>query len=495
MLEARMKRSLLFVLCCVLFVLPLSSCAQYRNVKEKVGTEWKKATGKSAVRSGKWTPVEASALEDPFKGTCAMSTHQDEYAGFAIGYPKGWLLDYSTETIVVSKNEKQMVGALVFPARLRRDDVPAERLAMLFAEGLGRSIARKGGSTELTDQKTSGKVATATILATIDGVELKGPLQVVEQPGFVTLKLYWAPKSDFDKEESTLKQVLTCYQRKTLITAKHASPPPEGRVTKVGYPAAKATAPVQALQPHRGKFMNISMPAGWVIKDENDHGIDVMTPDKGTGVGFGWFMKPHQPNPMAMVKQHVAGYQGTLRRLEYVRAAQRGWIVAEGEWEAKGTGTHGIERVAEGPRGIAMSWTWMGPTATWKTLVPTLEAIAASAQITPTAMANVQAEARAALAAVPRFTPSYTTASADSSSGGGSDDLMSGWQDREDRKDRANQDFDDYIRGNERVTNSAGDTLIAPTSAWNSTGPQGAGYYEATPNGPELLTPVPPQSE
>ncbi|HEY8039875.1 MAG TPA: hypothetical protein VIF15_08790 [Polyangiaceae bacterium] len=488
--------------CALLVVVAALSCQRYQQLKAQVAEEWSKVKpagsgGGSGLTEGQWTHVDApdggGGPADAFTGKCTIPTHQDEYSGFTIGYPSGWVLDYSTDTIIVAKDEKEMTGALVFPARLRRSDVPAERLATLFARGLGRSIARKGGTSQLTEQKTTGKIATAVILANVDGVDLKGPLQVVERPGFVTLKLYWAPKDDFEKEEPTLKQVLTCYQRKMLITGKLPAKPPASRVTKLGYAAkpsgAVASAPVQPLRPYRGRYFSMSIPAGWKIQDENEHGIDVVSADGSEGAGFGFWINPVEPAGVTLQK-NLAQYYPKARVLQSgMVPSPAGWSTAVAEFE--GPGTHGISRVSVS-QGTGLTMGWSAAPQKWEGAKATLAAMIASVQILPSAIAKVQADVRAQLASYPHPAPAADLPGAGSSGG-----AMSSWDQPESGESRQDRDFDDYIRGQERVTNAAGEEIVAPTSMWNDTGPQGAGYYQATPGGGvELLTPeAPPPTE
>ena len=70
--------------------------------------------------------------------------------------------------------------------------------------------------------------------------------------------------------------------------------------------------------------------------------------------------------------------------------------------------------------------------------------------------------------------------SADSSSS-----VMQGWADQEKRDQR----LDDSILGQDRATSpTTGAEYTVPWSAWNSSGPQGPGYYRLTPGGgTELL--------
>jgi len=504
------------VLTALIFVVVALSCQQYDQLKASVSKDWGKMTGASGTgggSSGDWTHVDApdaGVAEDALSGTCILPTHTDEYSAFTIGHPTGWLLDFSTDTIIVAKDESQTEGALVFPARLRRTDIPPERLATLFAEGLGRSIARKGGTSELTEKRTDGRAATAVILATIGGVQLKGPLQVVESPGFVTLKLYWAPKDAFDAEEPTLKQILTCFKRETILPARVArrtAAPPPNRVTRVGFqtppaagtPGAPATpssatssttssAAVLPLKPYPGRYMHAQLPDGWKVTTEIENGIDVIAPNNAGHVGFGWFANPQRfQDPASLLRAELAKHPGAKIVKEGQVAGPPGWVIFEAEYESGPA--HIYTRFANG-RGISISHGWDAPVGAWSNLRPTFEAVLASIEIQPAAVAKTQADVRAQLASYPHPKPPVYLSDRPSSSSG-SNDLMSSWQKREAAQDQANQGMDDYIRGQEWVKDSSGTTFPAPTSAWNATGPQGAGYYKATPGGgAELLQQV-----
>ena len=96
---------------------------------------------------------------------------------------------------------------MVFPARLKRTDLTADQIAQMSADKLGDRVRASGGTFELTDKVSDGRLARATANATLGGVHVKGPLQVIETPGFMTVKLYWAPDADLAEDEPTLKQI------------------------------------------------------------------------------------------------------------------------------------------------------------------------------------------------------------------------------------------------------------------------------------------------
>lgn len=490
----------------LLVALATSSCHRHSHAKtpHAVASSGDSSPAPApAIAESEWTHEDApagGAAHDALSGKCTIPVHKDDYYGFTVGRPNGWRIDYSTDNIVVSKDEKNLVGALIFPARLRRNDIPPERLATLFVQNLASKFARKGGTVQLTEQKTNGSVATAVILATLDGVDLKGPLEVVERPGFVTLKLYWAPTADFDKEEPTLKQVLTCFQRKTLITSKKPVAPAGGPVNKIGFaskPGASApTGPVQPLRPYHGRFFLASMPAGWKVQDEGPHGIDLISADGTEAAGLGFIIVNATSDASPVLQASVRQMYPQARVLQAGAVpAGPGWSVAAAEWQGpvQGAVRHGIDRVAVG-RGIQISTSWLSSPERWPSAKATLGAIAASIQILPGAIAQVNQEVRAQIASYPHPTPSSAAGGSSSSS---SDDLMSSWSSREASEDHSNRAFDDYIRGNDRATSpTTGEEYVVPTSAWNDTGPQGAGYYRETPGGgAELLNVEPPASE
>ena len=148
--------------------------------------------GASSINEMQFVHVQGDLVApiDAHAGRCALPLHEDDYAGFSVGRPPGWVIDYSTGSLIVAKDATKMVGALVYPARLRQGDVPPERLATEFARGLERNVKLRGGTFDLQEQKTNGKIATAVAVATSNGVALRGVIQVVETPGFMELKAY-----------------------------------------------------------------------------------------------------------------------------------------------------------------------------------------------------------------------------------------------------------------------------------------------------------------
>jgi len=383
----------------------------------------------------------------------------------------------------------------VYPARVRKQEVPADRFADYFASSLGRSIAQRGGTFQLANKVSDGHIARADATATVAGVKLRGPLEVTSQPGFVTLTLYWAPEDSFAAEEPTLKQVVGCFHRETVVVAKHPPPMPStaqpGKGGSTAPPATSAASTMTAgLNPFQTKFFVGVMPEGWKVKDENANGIDIVAPDQSAGVGYGW-VQGSRTVPSYAVKQAVARYypdahvvwQGPLR------GPAQGWVGYGIEFES--ATAHGYWQSYRNAS-IEVGTNVVVAKARWESDKKMLSDVAHSITMNQLAVNTVNAQIRQQMALIPKPSPPATSTSSSSSSSG-----MSDWQHDQDVKDKIAQGWSDAILDQERaVSPTTGEEYIVPTSAWNATGPQGAGYYRAVPGGsPELLETPPPPSE
>lgn len=475
----------------------LAGCRHHKGPKVKADSTESKPSRSSRARgraaSEAWQrPTTAAWSIDDLSGSCTLPVHKDEYAGFSIGRPPGWIVDYGSGTISVTKDESNLEGALVFPGRVRKADVTADSFADYFAKSLGRSIAENGGTFALDGRISDGHLARANASATVGGVKLRGALNVVAEQGFVTAKLWWAPEESFGAEEDKLRQIVTCFHRQMLVTAKAPTPPPGGHVTRVGgappKPGAAPTpaAPSVAMKPFQSRYFTGSMPEGWSVKNETANGIDLASADQMLAVGFGWVQNPIT-RPPAMVQANIARFHPDARIITSGPTANPppGWFGYSAEYESGMT--HGIDSASMSQSVEVMS-SLLAPPARWAAVKDTLAAIARSIQVTPNGVATVNAQIRAQLATYPKPAPSTTSSSSSSSSS-----WQSSWEARQASQDKNNQAFDDAILGQDRATSpSSGEQYVVPWSAWNPSGPQGAGYYRALPGGGTELLNVPP---
>jgi hypothetical protein len=418
---------------------------------------------------------------DHMADACTSPVHDDEYYGFSVGRPTGWRVDYSTGTLVVTRDASNLVAALVYPARMRHGDIPPEQLVQKFTSALAASIRRTGGTFQLSDKVTDGHVATALARATLDGVKLRGPIQVVATPGFATLKFYWAPEAEFAQDEPTLRQVVGCFQRKTLITRREPIAPPGGPQTRFGLGVAPvqqqqphASAPVQALQPYQGRYIAMKVSAGWQVTTETDHGIDMLMANRNAAFDFVWLAGPHQQADV-YAQRAMQRYVGAQVISAGMQPAPPGWQIATVEFNANaGVPTHGFLRVAVG-NGVALETMWLIAAEKWDALLPTLQAMAGSVQILPAATAQVQGEIRRQLASYPPIKPSTVGTAADPTN------VLSGWSKMEDQQSEGFQET--TLQQDHATSPSTGETYTVPWNAWSATGPQGAGYYRQVPGG------------
>ena len=450
-----------------------SSCQQYEHMKARWLPQEQPWT-KVAPPPG--PPVDAMA------GPCTIPIHEDEYYGFQVGRPHGWQLDYSTGTLIVSPDARQLVGALIFPARLHRTDLSADQLASEFSARLGALVRRNGGSLELTDKVSDGRVARATAVATLAGVPVRGSLQVIETNGFATIKLYWAPAAELAADEPTLRQVVGCFKRETLVTRRRPIAPAGGPVTRVGVTApadgagTSAEGPVQPLQAYRGRYVAMRWPAGWSVTNETDHGVDLLAQNHSAALSWTWLSgTPLRADVAAM--RALQRYPTAHVTSQAWEPAPHGWQVAVVEFAGpvNSIAIHGYSRVAVG-NGVTLDQLWVVNDRLWTQLRPTLAAMASSVQIQPAAIAQVRGEIRQQLASYPPIRPSTAGSTTTAASSG----VMGKWA----NDDRKSQEIGDTMLQQDRARSpTTGEDYVVPTSAWSETGPQGPGYYRAVPGG------------
>ncbi|MFT3696881.1 MAG: hypothetical protein QM831_27310 [Kofleriaceae bacterium] len=410
-------------------------------------------------------PVDGMATEK-----CHTPTHDDEYYGFSVGHPEGWSIDYSTGTILVQRDPT--VGAMIFPARIRRADVTPDQVADLFANAIGSRVRQAGGTFELVDKTSDGRVATALVLAQVNGMRIKGPLQVIATPGFMTLKVYWAPESELAADEPQLRQVMTCFKRKTVITQK--TPAGKAGAMKVG-----AVGHAPKLAPYRDRYFAMQIVPGLEMTSESEHGFDMVNREHTMGAGFGYVLNPTIRADIYATQTLQQYFPNAQIVTQGWKQAPQGWLAAEIEWRMDTPQhymLHGVIRVTQ-TQGVMMSFGYQTGDVIWDKTRPALEAMMNSVQIQPAAVAQVQAGIRAQMAQYP---PIQSSSSSSSSSDAWNQSVRDRWE----SQDRRNQGFDDAILGQDHTRSpSTGETYVVPNNAWSDTGPQGAGYYRQLPGG------------
>lgn len=421
---------------------------------------------------------------DRFAAKCTIPIHDASFYGFSVGHPQNWRIDFSTGTLFTSRDERAHVGAIIYPARVVHADVTPEAIAAAFADGFGKLITSAGGTFQLVDKVTDGRIASALMVATIDGLPVRGPLQVIMTPGFATLKLYWAPEHQLEQEEPALVQIVSCFQRHQNVTTKHLQLPVGDAPQTIGMPPRQRKAAVEPLPlvANHGNFISVQMPAGWKTQDESQYGIDLVSADAQLAFGFGWFLNPHEHADVYVIQGLQQYFPGARMLTAGFTASPPGWQVAEAEFEGivRGAEVHGISRVAVG-KGVALTSLWTAPPKRWEEARPTLEAVAATAFLLPAAVAQVSAEARQQLTSYPQVRPSRAPTTA---IGGGPD--LGAWE------LAAHDGWVGGIFGQERVLlPSTHEIWTVRMNAWSADGPSGPGYYHGSER-LEATTPTAP---
>jgi hypothetical protein len=435
-------------------------------------------------------PPASGATDDPGNGTCGgMPVFESSFDAFSVAKPKGWLLGYNTGTIFIRKDATGREGVVIVPARLRQD-VPPEKFLEIFAQGLDGSIRKSGGTFGISKVDHDAKHAHAEAKAIVQGVQLEGPITVEKEPGFATLKLYFAPSSDFADEKPTLEKIAGCFHRKTTVLAHGAAPagaaPPPAGAGKTNAIAPQAGPPSAMLKVHQGKAVRIALPTDWKVTDDGANGIDTIANDSAATVSFGFvtgMVGPRTPVQFAqqMTSKFLAGAHTIATTA--LPPPGPGWSSVAIEFDGKianasvpvhGVVTSSVFNSAGSSSGVVA--TRYATAATWESKKLLLQSIAQSIQITKivsSAPRNV----------IPRGSPSDSPAVA---SGGGSstfDEQNQSFAERWAAQDKQSAAFQQYQMDWDPVHDSNGEHYNVPTNAYSSTGPQGAGYYMDKGNG------------
>jgi len=410
-----------------------------------------------------------SLLIAPLAAAPSMPVYRDAYAGFSIGQPRGWALNYSEGSIVVTRDPEQMIGVLVYPARLM-SDMSADQFAGMFGGAIGDVIRDAGGTFEMAPPQAGRAAARGTV----DGVAMRALLTVKAEPGFVTVKLIFAPTARWAAEEPTLQQVAASFRRDTVVDP--------GDADGGGKIPGKAPQRSRVMQPYQGRWFRTLLPGGWRVVNESDRGIDVAAGDRTAFVSYAYAANMTggaSLDGLARQLLPLAVSGARVLKASDLPSPGGGWQVAAVEFSGAGFpglgyrgDVHGVLTVALLNNGFSHTFAaafracaadrW----ATLKTMLGTIQ--------DGTAVTSTDGPSNNVM--LPRNNP------ADSSS------IMSSWDYKNRSGDRAMGNFSNATLGIERVQSpTTGSTYTVPMNSWWGTGPQGPGYYRDIPNGYERL--------
>lgn len=400
---------------------------------------------------------------------------------------RGWKSEVDESGILaIHSGSENTTSAFIFTGRLIQTITPGEAL-IEFGRAIKKILVEDGGDFNHDKPVESGERAEAGLTAIVENIPVKGMFFVDVEKDFITLKGYWAPVQEFSKEEMTLKQILSCFKRKTALSDTDLK-----ESTKSAKELEKAFAggtPWGELVSKQDGDFTFMVPQEWTSKVDSSAGdspvvsIALDPPTQDASVAFLYNLNRYGVTDSAQFANVVLalnfGIQATLDKHETINDGGRNIDVYDFAGNFQGKSVRGIISIQVQPfltfyahyAGIQMALT-----EKWDLYAPTLNAIQGTIRFS---------DASGALANLPSL-PRYTSESIF----GASPSQIA----KAKRRDSNPLDkWADAMRGYEEVESpTTGQRYDAPLNAWNPTGPEGAGYYRKLPGegGLEKLIPV-----
>lgn len=423
--------------------------------------------------------------EDDFFGDTDEETQEDETVScalpvtdvpaqaFSYGVPDGWISEQSGDTLSIMEDERNLTAAFIYTAKLQQS-LSATDFLDEFGTIFKSTIEDAGGSFSLGDASEANDIATAEAAATVEEGDLKGIFTVLKTDGFVTLKVYWAPVAEFATKEPTLKTVVDCFDRKTVLTDADLVAASQNAGSSNGNSASAS------LVSRQGTYFSYAMPANWRVLGESDSGLDLEGPNGEAYVGYAYatgLPGPISTSEWAAGRLEANGINASLGSAQSLPGVDSNQEVAAYEFSGtlggsvpvKGKITVGIYNVP----GIIQSYAspfWaiqMAKASLWDSYKATTQAVQDSMAIT-----DIGSRKNITLPKGNRI----------DDVGGSSITASQSYKDSV--SDSSSQKWADGMRGYETVESpSTNQTYDAPLNSWNTTGPDGPGYYRGLPDG------------
>lgn len=398
--------------------------------------------------------------------SCSLPITSAPEQAMSYGVPSGWLAEVSGGTLSIMEDERNLTAAFIYTAKLEQD-LSATEFLQEFGTIFRSTIEEAGGSFSLGTPSESNGLATATAQATVSEGDLTGVFTVEKIDGFVTLKVYWAPIAEFAAKEPTLQEVVGCFDRTTILT--------DTELTA----ASGGTTSAAELTPHQGSYFSYSIPSDWTMTGETDSGIDLEAPGAVAYVGYAYTTGapgPITPREWAENRFAASGISASITSSQPLQGISADHEVEAFEFSGTFNGQAVAGKITVGiynVPGIFQSYAspfWsiqLVEAGLWQQYKETTQAIADSIQITDIgSRKNIQLPKGNRIEDV------------------GGSSITSGQAYRDSVSDSSSQKWADGMRGYESVESpSTGQTYDAPLNSWNASGPDGAGYYRALPDG------------
>ncbi len=394
--------------------------------------------------------------------TCRLPKKDVPEHAFSIGIPKGWIYSEDNGTISITEDETNTTTVFLYTAKLKRNLTPRQFLNE-FAMVFKNIIEGAGGKFNIDTPKETAKEAVANAYANVAEGALQGIFRVKQENTFITLSIYWAPKEQFVKKESLLKEIAGCFSRKIVLTDNDLV------ITKKEKNASSRRR--EPLVSYQGQYFKYAIPRGWkkpAGKEETEQSIELYGPDNEAAVSFA-YLKGYfgtTSDIVKMVKQGLAQMGVMVGELQKGEG-QNGQGFTEEIFTYRGTlqkhDVIGRIRVINAGLGDFMFYSQLIRANLLSEYAITVANIEDSIQITYLKQQNVLQAKNNPL---------------DSSS------IISSGTYRDQVTSRAANKWSDTMRGYEPVTSpTTGTNYDAPLNAWNPGGPEGPGYYHNLSSG------------
>lgn len=409
------------------------------------------------------------------------------YTAFAASYgvPENWIVEEANGTLAIMEDDSNLVTAFIYTAKLEQD-MSASEFLDVFGGVFQATIEDAGGSFALGEISTKENTASSDAGATVAEGDLRGVFTTKKEGEFITFTAYWSPIAEFAAKEATLKAILDCYSRTTILTDADLAGAAEAAKIQQPLSGARTPQPWGDLVSKTDGNFSFEAPENWtsnVSSASESTGLTLDSPESDASVAFLYNLGRYGVVSKQEFAQNTMlityGISATLSNHQSVDNADL-WDF-EGTFAGKSVRGAVAVRIEEYQTFFAhYLGVQIANADLWTTYAPTLNAIQASIRLT---------DAGQQLASLPAQ-PNYDTEALFGTEAGSS--VTSGQKYKQEVDDKSADNWSDAMRGYDTMESpSTGQTYDVPLNAYNPTGPNGGGYYRELPGGGlEQLTPV-----
>jgi len=409
---------------------------------------------------------------------CSLPQTAVKEHAFSIGVPDGWIYELNNGTVSIMKDKSNLEGAFLYTAKLTKKDMTAKEFLTTSSTFFTKSVAEDGGTFNVTDVKETDNNAEGTIEASMTNTPIAGIYRVEKDGNFITLRAYYAPKTDMEQSKSNLEEVVGCFSRTTTLNDEILT------AVKASEELEKATP--SGFSKYTGKYFSLSLPTGYSVTGESDSGIDISRSDDSAGFSYAYVTGAKGPYTAESWTNYALptfakigslslgtgkNVQSKIPDMKVQEFSFTG--VLNGTTNVAGKVTTGVLNTTNLGAGSSTSAFWaiqIAKPAVWESVTSILQTIQDSITIIDIG------DTRRKMMVPPNRPTSSTNSSSPTSSSSNSS-----------VSDESSDAWADAMHGYQTVESpTTGDHFDVPLNSWNETGVDGPGYY----NGGEKLTPA-----